>query len=67
MIKLKHRVAEGSGSWHLTDHIPPPHPAGLQRYNRVAALATMPSMAMTAYLGSATDVELFQIMYEAAN
>jgi hypothetical protein len=30
----------------------------------VASLATM---AMTAYLGSATDVELFQIMHEASS
>jgi hypothetical protein len=57
-------MAEGSGPWRLTDHIPPPQP-GEQR-NRVASLATM---AMTAYLGSATDVivELFQIMHEASS
>jgi hypothetical protein len=57
---IEHRMAEGSASWRLIDHIPPPQP-GEQR-NRVASLAIM---AMIAYLGSATDVELFQIMHEA--
>jgi hypothetical protein len=52
-------MAEGSGSWRLIEHIPPPQ-LGEQR-NRAASLATM---AMIAYLGSATDLELFQIMHE---
>jgi hypothetical protein len=56
-------MAEGSGSWRLTDHIPPPQP-GEQR-NRVASPATM--AMIVAYLGSATDVELFQIMHEASS
>jgi hypothetical protein len=55
-------MAEGSGSWRLTDHIPPPQPG--ERRNRVASLATM---AMIAYLGSAIDVELFRIMHEASS
>jgi hypothetical protein len=59
---IEQLMAEGSGSWRLIDHIPPPQP-GEQR-NRVASVATM---AMIAYLGSATDVELFQIMHEASS